>query len=66
DIQSTPTDTTTTTSGQAIEDVFGENSEFMDIVEEREKSFLSKYCSRCEKWFSFWEKNCPECGNEFE
>jgi len=66
DIQSTPTDTTTTTSGQAITGVFGPDSEFVEIVKEREKPLLGKYCSVCKKWFSILGKKCPKCGNKLE
>lgn len=66
DLQSTPTDTITTTSGQAIADVFGEESEFTDIVKERERPMLGKYCQKCKKWFSFWEKKCPDCNIDLE
>ena len=61
---SSPTATVTTTSGQAIKKVFGENSELIFLVEERDKK--KRYCKFCKKWFSLWLKKCPICNKDFD
>jgi hypothetical protein len=64
ELESTPTATTTTTSGQAITGVFGSDSEAMKLKIESEKSFLSKLCPKCNKYYSIFERKCPYCKDD--
>jgi hypothetical protein len=59
-IASTGTYTSTATSGQSVNDVFGDRSDFNEIFEKRDKKVMT--CRICDIDFSSKFHTCPICG----